>query len=144
MLNYLSLAATAWFIGFFPMFEIYIAIPATMVMGLDAVSSIIWSSFGNFLPIPFIAFFYQLLAKSERIKKWLDKLANSRYKHRIEKQGPLVVVLLTPIIGSWAVAVIANGIGMNKVKLFISAGASILVYGIVIAVLTYYGVAFVG
>lgn len=88
-------------------------------------------------------FFYQLLAKSERIKKWLDKLANSKYKYRIEKQGPLVVVLLTPIIGSWAVAVIANGIGMNKLKLFISAGASILIYGIIIAVLTYYGVEFI-
>ncbi|WP_040984181.1 small multi-drug export protein [Oceanobacillus jeddahense] len=143
MLNYLGLAATAWFIGFFPMFEIYIAIPATMVMGLDAVSSIIWSSFGNFFPVPLIAFFYQLLAKSKRIKKWLDKLANSKYKYRIEKQGPLVVVLLTPMIGSWAVAVIANGIGMSKIRLFVSAGASILIYGIVIAVLTHYGVAFV-
>lgn len=143
MLNYLGLAASAWFMGFFPMLEIYIAIPASMVMGLDAVSSIIWSGFGNFLPVPMIAFFYQLLAKSERIKKWLDKLANSKYKYRIEKQGPLVVVLLTPMIGSWAVAVIANGIGMNKLKLFVSAGGSILIYGIVIAVLTYYGVEFV-
>ncbi|MEK4300329.1 small multi-drug export protein [Oceanobacillus sp. FSL W8-0428] len=143
MLNYLWLAASAWFMGFFPMLEIYVAIPASMVMGLDAVSSIIWAGFGNFLPVPMIAFFYQLLAKSERIKKWLDKLANSKYKYRIEKQGPLVVVLLTPIIGSWAVAVIANGIGMNKLKLFISAGASILIYGVIIAVLTYYGVEFI-
>lgn len=143
MLNYLGLSATAWFIGFFPMFEIYIAIPATMAMGLDTVSSIAWSGLGNFLPVPLIAFFYQLLAKSKRIKGWLDKLADSKYKHRIEKQGPLVVLLLTPVVGSWAVAVIANGVGMNKMKLFISAGGSILLYGIIIAVLTHFGIDFV-
>ncbi|MBY7141979.1 small multi-drug export protein [Virgibacillus sp. NKC19-3] len=140
MLNYLLLAVTAWFMGFFPMFEIYIAIPVSMAMGLDTISSIVWAGLGNFLPVPLIAFFYRLLAKSERIKNWLEKLTNSKYKNRIEKQGPLVVLLLTPIIGSWAVAVIANGIGMNKTKLFISAGGSILLYGIILAVLTHLGI----
>ncbi|MFD1066552.1 MULTISPECIES: small multi-drug export protein [Oceanobacillus] len=143
MLNYLSLAATAWFIGFFPMTEIYIAVPVTMAMGLDTVSSIVWSSIGNFLPVPLIAFFYSLLAKSKRIKKWMDKLAESKYKKRIEKQGPLVVLLITPIVGSWAMAVIANGVGMNKINLFLSAGGSILLYGIILAVLTHYGIDFV-
>ncbi len=86
---------------------------------------------------------YHLLSKFKRIKKWLNKLSNSKYKNRIENQGPLIVLLLTPIIGSWAVAVIANGIGMNKMKLFVSSGASILVYGIIIAVLAHFGVEFV-
>lgn len=63
MLNYLWLAASAWFMGFFPMLEIYVAIPASMVMGLDAVSSIIWAGFGNFLPVPMIAFFLSASCK---------------------------------------------------------------------------------
>lgn len=129
--------------GFFPMLEIYIAIPATMLMGLDTISAILWAGLGNFLPVPLITFFYNVLSKFKRIKKWLDKLSNSKYKNRIENQGPLVVLLLTPIIGSWAAAVIANGIGMNKMKLFVSSGASILIYGIIVAILAHFGVEFV-
>lgn len=48
MLNYIWLAASAWFMGFFPMLEIYIAIPATMLMGLDTISAIFWAGLGNF------------------------------------------------------------------------------------------------
>lgn len=143
MWNYIWLAASAWFMGFFPMLEIYVAIPAAVLMGLDPVSSVLWAGLGNFSPIPFIAFFHSLLLKVKRIKKWLDKLSNTKYKNRIETHGALVVLLLTPLIGSWAVGVIANGLGMNKTKLFISSGVSILIYGIIIAILSYYGVEFV-
>ncbi|GIO25287.1 small multi-drug export protein [Oceanobacillus sp. J11TS1] len=142
MLEYISLALTAWFIGFFPFFEIYIAIPAAMVLGLDPVSSVLWAVLGNFLPIPLIAFFYDFLAKFERINRYLSKLANSKYKAKIEKHGPIFVIFLTPLIGSWAVGVIGYAIGMKKFQLFISSAISILIYGIIIAILTHLGIDF--
>lgn len=144
MWNYITLAASAWFMGFFPMLEIYLAIPAAVVMGLDPVSAVIWGGLGNFFPIPFIAFFHHLLLKIKPVKRWLDKLSDSKYKEKIEKHGALFVLLLTPLMGSWVVGVIANGLGMKKAKLFISSAVSILIYGIVIAVLSHFGMEFAG
>lgn len=41
MLEYLARAAAAWFVGFFPLAEIYVAVPAAMAAGLDDVSVVV-------------------------------------------------------------------------------------------------------
>jgi hypothetical protein len=39
MLDYAAKGATAWFLGLFPLFEIYLAVPAAVAMELDYVSA---------------------------------------------------------------------------------------------------------
>jgi hypothetical protein len=52
MLDYAAKAATAWFVGFFPLFEIYLAVPAAVAMGLDYVSAGSLARLGQLLAGP--------------------------------------------------------------------------------------------
>jgi uncharacterized membrane protein len=143
VVEYIVLASTAWFMGFFPLFEVYLAVPAAMLMGLDVVSSIVWASFGNFCAVPVVMLFYAQLERIQRVKQWFERMENSRYKPLVEKYGSYVVLLLTPVIGVWAIAVIAHGLRMKRSKLFLNTAISILIYAIITAVLTKLGVSFV-
>jgi len=142
VIEYILLASTAWFMGFFPLFEVYLAVPAAMLMGLDVFSSILWASFGNFCAVPVVIFFYMQLERIRKVKLWFERMENSRYKPLVEKYGAYIVLLLTPVIGVWAMAVIANGLRMARSKLFLSTAISILIYAIITAVLTNLGISF--
>ncbi|GLO64571.1 small multi-drug export protein [Oceanobacillus kimchii] len=140
MMEYIVLAATAWFMGFFPLFEIYLAIPVSMGLGLDMVSSIVWAWFGNFFAIPFIAYSYDWLTKFERIQRYFHKLTHSKTSQRLNKGGFMIVLIGTPLFGSWAIGVVGKVIGMDKKRLFLSSAISIGIYGILIGVLTKLGI----
>ncbi|WP_017186244.1 small multi-drug export protein [Alkalibacillus haloalkaliphilus] len=140
MLEYIWLSLTAWFMGFFPLFEIYLAIPGAMTMGLDVVSAIIWSSLGNFIAIPLIVVFYNQLSKIKRLNKYFIKLSKSKFSHRISRNGFTFILFATPIIGAWAVAVIGKFVGMEKGKLLVSSAISIGLYGVILGVLTEFGI----
>jgi uncharacterized membrane protein len=136
MWNYIVLAWTAWFMGFFPLFEVYLAVPAVMVMGLDPISSVFWASLGNFCAVPCVIYGYRLLERFSAVKRWFERLQQSRYKPMVERYGAIVVLLLTPVIGVWAMAVIARGLDMSLNKLFVSSAVSILLYSILTAWIT--------
>ncbi|MDQ0351907.1 putative membrane protein [Alkalibacillus filiformis] len=140
MLEYIWLSLAAWFMGFFPFLEIYLAIPAAMAMGLDVVSAILWSSFGNFLAIPIIVLFYDQLSKIKKINKYFIKLSQSKFSHRISKNGFTFILIATPVVGAWAVAVIGKFVGMEKGKLIVSSAISIGLYGVILGVLTELGI----
>ena len=88
MFDYAAKAATAWFLGFFPFFEIYVAVPAAIAMGLDPVSAVIWTVLGNYLPVPLIVIFYRQLLNHQRLGPWLAKLASPRAKGLLDSYGP--------------------------------------------------------
>ncbi|SDN75503.1 Putative small multi-drug export protein [Tenuibacillus multivorans] len=140
MMEYIWLCFMAWFIGFFPMFEIYIAIPATMAVGLDGFSSVLWSCVGNFMAIPLIVFFYDKLSRFERINKFLLKTSVSRFSHKIRKGSFGFILLTTPIVGSWTIGVLCKLIGLSKKKIFTSSAISIALYGLIIGILTKLGI----
>ncbi|GAA0459820.1 small multi-drug export protein [Alkalibacillus silvisoli] len=140
MLEYIWLSFSAWFMGFFPLFEIYLAIPGAMAMGLDMGSAVVWASLGNFLAIPIIVFFYDQLSKVKRINKYFDKLSHSRFSHNIRKGSFMFVLIATPIVGAWAVAVLGKLFGMERGKLFFSSAISITLYGVLLGVLTEFGI----
>lgn len=140
MLDYIGLAATAWFMGFFPLFEIYIAVPAAMGLGLGLVSSIFWSWLGNFIVVPFISYFYDWLTKYEKIDRYFKKLANSKTSQRLNNGGYLVILLATPILGSWGTGVAGKIIGIDRKKLFLASAISIAIYGTIIGILTQMGI----
>ncbi|QUE87281.1 MULTISPECIES: small multi-drug export protein [Exiguobacterium] len=142
LFEYISLSATAWFMGFFPMFEIYLAIPSTMLLGLDHVSAVLWAGFGNFLPVPLLAYFYDWLHRFKRLSGWLDRLEKHRFSHLMREHGSWSIILVTPLLGSWVVGVIGHSIGMRRSTLLIYSAISIFGYGVIIAWLTSKGIEF--
>lgn len=142
MLEYIWLSITAWFMGFFPLFEIYLAIPSTMALGLDMVSSIVWSGLGTFIAIPFIVYFFDFLSRIQWMKRFLLKMAKSKYSEKIRKNSFWFILLATPIVGTWTIGVIGKLTDMNKHSLLLVSAISITIYGILIGILTQLGIDF--
>lgn len=139
MIQYISLAVTALFMGFIPISDIYVAIPSTMALGLGVTCAVLWSSLGSFISIPIIGFFYERLSRYKKINQYFQKLSNSKFASKMKKKGVLFIALAMPMIGSMTVGVLGKVVGMDKRKLFIASGLSIAVYGSLMGVLTTFG-----
>ena len=140
MLEYAGLALGAWFIGFFPLAEIYVAVPAAMASGLDNLSVIFWTVLGNFTPAILIAYFYRQLMQIERVRNWLSRLTSDRVRNQVDRYGTWFVLLITPWTGIWVMAMTARFMGMNNTRFMISAFISILVYAVVLVLLIQLGI----
>jgi hypothetical protein len=130
---YITQAATAWFIGFFPFFGLYVAIPAAVALELDHVSAVVWASLGNFTPVLLIVLAFERLRKLPRIGPWLETRSSERFQRLADSYGMGLVLLITPIIGVWALAVTGVSLGMSRYKLVIFSGISILLYALLIS-----------
>jgi uncharacterized membrane protein len=133
VLDYAARAASAWFLGFFPFFEIYVAVPAAFALGLDPVSAVVWPVLGNVTPVLVIVFGYEWLLRSERVRRWLETRRSRRLERWVDRYGPPFVVLVTPWIGVWAVAVTARALGMRRAPLVAYSAISITLYALFIA-----------
>jgi uncharacterized membrane protein len=131
--DYAVRAASAWFLGFFPFFEIYVAVPAAFGLGLDPVSAVVWPVLGNVTPVFLIVFGYEHLMRIERVRRWLHGRRSPRFERWIDGYGAPFVLLVTPWIGVWAVAVTAQALGMRRAILMGFSIVSITVYAIGIA-----------
>jgi len=133
LLDYVTRAASAWFLGFFPFFEIYVAVPAAFGLGLDPVSAVVWPVLGNVTPVFLIVFGYEQLMRVERLRGWLQGRRSARLERWIDRYGAAFVLLVTPWIGVWAVAATAQALGMQRLPLVAYSVVSITAYAIVIA-----------
>ncbi|CAM3669997.1 MULTISPECIES: small multi-drug export protein [Paenibacillus] len=140
MLNYIWLAAIAWFMGFFPMLEIFIAVPAAKGLGLDIVSSVFWCWLGNFFVIPFISYSYDWLTKFDKVKTYFMKLASSNACKKLNNGGFALVLIATPLLGSWGIGVAGKMIGMDRKRLFLASAIGIAIYGTIVGILTQLGI----
>lgn len=131
--EYAGKAFISWFMGFFPMFEIYGAVPASYLLGLGMVSSVFWAVFGNLVPIAVIHYGYEYLNTYPRIQNWLKRLASEKVQQRMNRYGVWAVLILTPWTGIWAMTITARALGMTIGRLFLFATISITVYAVVIA-----------
>lgn len=134
-------ALSAWFLGFFPLAEIIIAVPASMATGLDDASVLFWTVLGNFTPVVLIVFFYDMLVRNERIAAWFDRLLSEKARVRVNQYGIWFVLVATPWIGVWAMSVTVKCLGMNSRRFMIAAFVSILVYAVSILLLIRAGLA---
>ncbi len=132
-LDYVTRAASAWFLGFFPFFEIYVAVPAAFGLGLDPVSAVVWPVLGNVTPVFLIVFGYEQLVRFERVRLWLHGRRSARFERWIGRYGVPFVLLVTPWVGVWAVAVTAQALGMRPALLVGFSAISITAYAIVLA-----------
>ena len=140
MKEYLWLSLIAWFMGFFPLFEIYVAIPSSMALVLDMLSAVLWACLGNFIAIPVIVYFYDSLSRINKVNTYFQKLSGSRFSGKVRNGSMLFILIGTPIVGSWAIGVLGKVIGLDKKRLFLYSGLSIGVYGILIGMLTKLGI----
>ncbi len=131
--EYGSKAFISWFMGFFPMFEIYGAVPASYLLGLGILSSIVWAVYGNIVPVVVIHYGYEYLMRYPRISKWLGRLSSEKVRARMNRYGVWAVLILTPWTGIWAMALTARALGMSVGRLFVFASISVTTYAVVIA-----------
>lgn len=134
MIEYFYQAATVWFLGFFPFFEIYVAVPAGMAFGLDPVSVVVFSVFGNFVPVLMIEYGYYWLIRFQRVRRWLLRRGSEKLHRNINKYGWWYIILITPWVGIWAIAVAAKVLRMNREMLIWGSLVSILLYAVVIVI----------
>lgn len=132
--DYLRRAASAWFMGFFPLFEIYLAVPAAIALGLDYVSAVVWSVLGNFSAVPLIVFFHGQLMRIESLRRWLEQRRSPRWQRAMDRYGAWFVLLMTPVLGVWAMAAMAQAAGMKRARLLSASLVSIALYATVLAV----------
>lgn len=140
MTSYLANAAAAFTVGFLPFLEIYLAVPAAIALGLDYVSAVIWSSLGNFLPAPIILLAHERLRRIPRVETWLEARRSARLRRLVDRYGNWFVLLVTPLIGSWAVAVTGVALSLDKRQLIIYSAVSIAVYATLIAAAIAFGI----
>jgi uncharacterized membrane protein len=133
VIPYLGKSLAAWFMGFFPFFEIYVAVPAAIAMGLDYVSAVAWASLGNFTPVLLIVLASNHLRKLPRVAAWLDARTVPRLQRWVDRYGAAFILLVTPIIGVWALAVTGVGLGVKPHRLLAFSGISILLYAVLVA-----------
>lgn len=144
MMEYILLALMAWVLGFIPYFEIYLAVPATLALGLDPVSSVVWAGLGNFFAVPVILFMREKLSHIPKIKRWLDKFTYSKYQETVNRMGYLFIIIFTPLAGIWVAAALASTLGYNNKGLMITSALSVAIYGSLTAVATLAGFEFIG
>ena len=128
--NYIAAAALAWFTGFIPLFEIYVAIPVGLAAGLDPVSATVWSALGNIVPLFLIDLGYERLRRVERVDHWLAKLRRERVERLLDRYGIVLVFIATPLLGVWTMALAAKGLGMASRSFLIASVISVFVYAV--------------
>ena len=141
MLDYLVIAFGAWFLGFFPLAEIYVAVPAAVATGMDDISVIFWTVLGNFTPVLIITVFYGCLMRNARIQGWLARFTSDKVRMRVDRYGVLFVLLVTPWTGIWVMTVTARALGMNHTRFMLAAFVSIFSYAVIVLFLIRAGVA---
>lgn len=138
MWDYWLAALSAWLVGFFPLAEIYVAVPIAMAAGLDPASAIFWAVFGNYTPILLIHFGYEKLKETQWAKPWIDRFTSQKFKTQIDRHGLWFVLLITPWTGVWVMGVTAKVLGMAGRPLMVAGLVSLVIYAVILA----YGLAF--
>lgn len=135
-IQYLTKALTVWGIGFFPYFEVYAAVAAGMAMGLDALSSVVWGVLGNFTPIPLLLWGYSRLMRIPQLRAWLSRLeqrGGRKVKNAFDRYGAWFLILMTPILGSWTIAVVGPITGIHPKRILLFSLIGITLYGVATA-----------
>lgn len=131
LIDYVLAVIITWFVGFFPYFETYVAIPLGYSLGLNWFNSFIWASLGDWMAIPFIDFVYNYLLRFEFIRKNIDKSLSSKWKKHIDRYGVWFILVITPIAGSWTIGLMGKSLKYDKTKLYLYTGISIAITGLI-------------
>lgn len=138
--EYFAKAFAAWFLGFAPLFEIYVAVPAAIAMGLGYGSVISWTVFGNYTPVILIHFLYETMSKHERVNRWFAKLTSEKLNTSVNRHGLWFVLVVTPWTGVWVMAVTMKALKLDGKKLLLYSFISVTAYAVVITLVIALGI----
>jgi len=138
-----------------PILELRGGIPVAMgLFHFPWYYAFLLSVIGNLLPVPFILFFLdyviRLLNKVrffDRILNWLFERTRRRGKiiQRYERIGlVLFVAIPLPVTGAWTGALAAVLFGLRFRHAFLSILIGVLIAGVIVTCLSYFGLAIVG
>lgn len=140
MLDYVVRAWSVFLIGFAPMAEIYIAVPAGLALGLDVVSAVLWSVAGNFAPILLLHLAYDQLVRLPQLRAWLGQLVTDRMQAQVEAGGFWFFLLFTPVLGTWAMGVAVKLLRVPPQRFLLPCFVSITVTGALFGLLGALGI----
>ena len=143
MVEYLTKLWAVFLIAFAPLTEIYIAVPTGVAMHLDVVSVVIVSVVGNFAPVLLIHFCYDQLMRIRWLARWLHCMASPKIKTRLESAGFWFYLVMTPILGTWAIGATVKVLQMSPRRFLLPVFLSVVFYGVLLAVLSKLGMAVV-
>jgi uncharacterized membrane protein len=138
--EYWLAAAGTWFTGFFPLAEIYVAIPVGIATGLDPLSVVFWAVLGNFMPVPLIHYGYEQMLRWAWLRKWLARLDSESLQASVNRHGYWFVLVMTPWAGVWLMAVAAKALRLRASVLFWATFKSITIYAIALTFLITAGI----
>ncbi len=131
-----------------PWIEIAVVIPIAILNGLNAILVGIISFFGNLITVLLLVVFI------EKYQQWREKRkdGNARQSKRTNraigiwnKYGLPGLMLLGPILtGSHIAVLIAFSLGARKQKVILWSIISLGLWAIIITILSYYGIDFLG
>lgn len=140
LLTYTYMASSTWFLGFLPYFEIYMAVPAGILIGLPWIDAFFWGTLGNWMAVVFIDLFYEWLLKFRFMRKMSEKAKSCKWKKRLDKNGSWMILFMTPLAGIWTTGVVAKVFDYDRKKLWIFSGISVAIVGLAVAVCTALGI----
>ncbi|UAJ74560.1 small multi-drug export protein (plasmid) [Synechocystis sp. PCC 7339] len=135
--EYVTKALTTWSVGFFPYTEVYAAVAAGMSLGLDAVSVVFWGVLGNFAPIPLLLWGYDRLMQIPQLRAWLlrlEKRGGQRVSRALNRYGVWFLIPMTPLLGSWTVAIVGPFTSIPPRQLLVFSLLGITLYGVATAI----------
>ncbi|MBE9157068.1 small multi-drug export protein [Nodosilinea sp. LEGE 06152] len=136
-IEYVTKALTTWSVGFFPYAEVYVAVPAGMALGLDAVSAVFWGVLGSFVPIPLLLWGYDRLMQIPQLRVWLlrlEKRGGQRVRQVLSRHGAWFLIPMTPLLGSWTVAIVGPLTGIAPRQILVFSLIGITLYGVATAI----------
>ena len=140
-----------FFCSMLPIIECRGAIPLGWGLGLPWWQTVLFSTAGNLLPVPFILLFIRVVLgwmRKSRVKffsniaAWLDRKIE-KHKGTIEKHSywgvALFVGIPLPGTGAWTGTLIASVLGLEPKKSFLAATLGVLGATAIMTVISYCG-----
>ena len=127
-------------LGFAPMAGIYVSIPLPISMGLGWFYAFFWGALGTYAILPFVHFLYHILLRFPYIQIWHERQMKSKWHHHIVQYGGVLILLGAPFIGFWTIGIIMKALAFDRVRYFLYPAISLVFYGLIIALLSSYGI----
>ena len=129
------------FVSALPFSELRGGIPLALYLGFDPISAYVLSVIGNFLPIPFLLVFLDLIERlviktpiSSIYAKVVER--TERKKHIVEKYGYFgliaFVAIPLPFTGAWTGSLLAFLLRLNRAKSLICILLGIMIAGAIV------------
>ena len=135
MVEYITKGLLVYFIAFLPLLEIYSSVPFGIALGLDYYSTVVLSVIGSYMPVLLLHFGYEQINQIPKAKEWFNKLSSQSLKNWIDNYGIAFVLLITPLIGVWPMAVTMKIFKMNSRFFLIYSFISLVIYAVTMSVI---------